>query len=163
MNSQKVRGDKTEREAVALLSNMLGAGWRRKLGAGRKDDEGDIDGPGTIVQVRSCQQPAQLATVLELKAHASAEQQRRAGARHGLALVKATTVIGTVWRVAVTVNQFHALGGPPIFCGDVEGRWSASNTAAIVPAVVDAWVTLPDRRILVASLARWAADWREAT
>jgi hypothetical protein len=52
-NSQKNKGDEGEREVQALLRDLLGRpNIRRALGAGRKDDVGDIDGvPQTAVQV----------------------------------------------------------------------------------------------------------------
>lgn len=52
-NSSKGKGDRGELEAQALLRELLGDDKvRRSLGAGRKDDVGDIDGvPQTAVQV----------------------------------------------------------------------------------------------------------------
>ncbi len=49
----KNKGDNGEREVQALLRDILGLPpVRRALGAGRKDDVGDIDGvPNTAVQV----------------------------------------------------------------------------------------------------------------
>jgi Holliday junction resolvase len=49
----KAKGDRGEREVVSLLQRLLRLpGIRRALGAGRKDDVGDIDGvPNTAVQV----------------------------------------------------------------------------------------------------------------
>lgn len=43
-SSSKRKGDSAEREVGALLSDQLGVTVRRKLGAGRMDDEGDLDG-----------------------------------------------------------------------------------------------------------------------
>lgn len=37
----KRRGDQAERELAKILSDELGVRVRRKLGAGRRDDEGD--------------------------------------------------------------------------------------------------------------------------
>lgn len=52
-NPQKRRGDEAEREVAAWFSEHLGVPARRALGAGRKDDVGDIHGiPGpTVIQV----------------------------------------------------------------------------------------------------------------
>lgn len=51
-NSSKRKGDKAELEVQGILRDLLGVPARRKLGAGRKDDCGDIDGvPETVVQV----------------------------------------------------------------------------------------------------------------
>lgn len=43
-NPNKAKGDRAEREAAHLLSAMLDREVRRKLGAGRQDDTGDLDG-----------------------------------------------------------------------------------------------------------------------
>jgi hypothetical protein len=52
MNRNKRKGDRAELEVQALLRDLLGVPARRKLGAGRTDDMGDIDGvPGTCIQV----------------------------------------------------------------------------------------------------------------
>lgn len=40
----KRKGDKAELELARLLSDRLGINIRRKLGAGRIDDEGDLEG-----------------------------------------------------------------------------------------------------------------------
>ena len=61
-NPQKAKGDAAEREVAALLSDLLGFTVRRKLGAGRKDDTGDLDGipgrkpplPGLLAQCGDC-------------------------------------------------------------------------------------------------------------
>ena len=44
MNKQKNKGDAAEREAAKLLAEATGLPVRRKLGAGRQDDVGDLDG-----------------------------------------------------------------------------------------------------------------------
>jgi Holliday junction resolvase len=50
----KRKGDNAEREVAAILADQLGYRIRRKLGAGRTDDEGDIDGlPYCTVEVKS--------------------------------------------------------------------------------------------------------------
>ena len=43
-NSSKRKGDKAELEVERIIGDLLGLPIRRKLGAGRKDDMGDIDG-----------------------------------------------------------------------------------------------------------------------
>lgn len=51
-NPSKDKGDRAERELAALLTDQLGIPMRRKLGAGRTDDTGDIDGlPGWTTTV----------------------------------------------------------------------------------------------------------------
>lgn len=50
---QKRRGDRAEREIAAILTDRLGTLVRRKLGAGRQDDEGDLEGlPGVTIEVK---------------------------------------------------------------------------------------------------------------
>jgi hypothetical protein len=50
--SSKRKGDKAELEVQGLLRDLLGVSARRALGAGRKDDVGDIHGvPNTVIQV----------------------------------------------------------------------------------------------------------------
>ena len=52
MHPSKRLGDKTEREAVALLHDLFGYDVKRELGAGRAADEGDISGmPDLTIQV----------------------------------------------------------------------------------------------------------------
>jgi hypothetical protein len=43
-NSSKRKGDRAELEVQGLIRDLLGIPARRKLGAGRLDDMGDIDG-----------------------------------------------------------------------------------------------------------------------
>lgn len=53
-NPQKAKGDRAERECAAMIEALTGWPARRKLGAGRSDDTGDIDGvPDTVIQVKS--------------------------------------------------------------------------------------------------------------
>ena len=51
-SAAKRKGDAAELEVQAILSDLLGVPARRALGAGRKDDVGDIHGvPDTVIQV----------------------------------------------------------------------------------------------------------------
>lgn len=53
-NPQKRRGDAAEREIAKILADLTGHPVRRKLGAGRQDDQGDIDGvPSTTIEVKA--------------------------------------------------------------------------------------------------------------
>lgn len=52
-NPSKAKGDRGEREVAKLLADLTGYPVRRKLGAGRADDTGDLDGiPNTTAQVK---------------------------------------------------------------------------------------------------------------
>ena len=51
-SSSKRKGDRGELEVQAILRELLGVPARRALGAGRRDDVGDITGvPNTVIQV----------------------------------------------------------------------------------------------------------------
>lgn len=86
MNRAKRKGDVAEREAAALISELTGWNVRRKLGAGRRDDVGDLDGvPSTVVQVVN---RADVALALRLKVPACVEQQARDGATFGCVFLR---------------------------------------------------------------------------
>ena len=101
-NPQKRKGDSAEREAAEILTDLLGTPCRRKLGAGRQDDTGDIDGvPGHIVQVASWKDTAAAARIKPPEA----EQQRiNANATHAATLVRFR---GGTWRVVLTLEQWR--------------------------------------------------------
>jgi hypothetical protein len=72
-NPQKARGDRAEREIAAIVADLTGWPVRRKLGAGRAEDTGDLYGiPSTVAQVKS------YADVTRATSHAlgQLEQQR---------------------------------------------------------------------------------------
>ena len=110
-NRAKDKGDRAEREAAALLADLLGYKVRRKLGAGRADDTGDLDGvPDTVVQV------ADWADALRAVRHKpiGAEAQREnAGATFAFSMVR---LRGGVWRCVLTPEQMATYvresGGP---------------------------------------------------
>lgn len=104
-NPQKAKGDRAEREAAELLSDLLGTTVRRKLGAGRTTaaggDTGDLDGvPGHIIQVASWADTAKAAMLKP----GEAEQQRiNAGADHAATLIRFR---GGTFRVVLTLEQW---------------------------------------------------------
>ena len=100
-NPQKRKGDAAEREAAELLTDLLGTPCRRKLGAGRQDDCGDIDGvPDHVIQVASWKDTAAAARIKPPEA----EQQRlNAQARHAATLVRFR---GGTFRVVLTLEQW---------------------------------------------------------
>lgn len=100
-NPQKRKGDSAEREAADLLSSLLGIPVRRKLGAGRQDDTGDLDGiPDHIVQVANWRDTAAAARIKPPEA----EQQRiNANTTHAATLVRFR---GGTWRVVLTLEQW---------------------------------------------------------
>ncbi len=103
-NAAKGRGDRAEREAAELLSLLLGTTIRRKLGAGRLDDQGDLDGLSDFVlQVADWKDVARAAR----EKPAGAEQQRHhAKAAHAATFVRFR---GGTWRVVLTPEQWARL------------------------------------------------------
>ena len=101
MNRQKAKGDRAEREAAELLSDLLSTPVRRKLGAGRQDDTGDLDGvPDHVVQIADWKDTAAAARIKPPEA----EQQRiHANATHAATLIRFR---GGTWRVVLTLEQW---------------------------------------------------------
>ena len=102
-NPSKRKGDVKELEAAALLSSLTGFSVRRKLGAGRLDDTGDIDGvPDTVIQVADWKDVLRAIWEKPL----GAEQQRiNAGAGHAATMV---WLPRRGFRVVMTPEQFAA-------------------------------------------------------
>lgn len=101
-NSSKRKGDSAEREAAAILSDLTGWNARRKLGAGRKDDEGDLEilGRDTTIQVASWKN---VAAAVRQKPRECVQQQERAGTTFGCTWIRLS---GGEWRVVMTPEQF---------------------------------------------------------
>ena len=99
--TSKRKGDEAEREVAALLTDLLGLPVRRKLGAGRKDDVGDLDGiPDTVVQVVNRRD---LWVAMRLKPPACEQQQQNAGATFGATAVR---MVGGRWLFVLTPTQY---------------------------------------------------------
>ena len=111
--SAKRKGDRAERELAALLCEHLGSDCRRKLGAGRKDDQGDLDlivnGEPVIVQVADYSNPLE---AISRKLPTVLEQTANAGANLGVLAVRRR-------------------GGKWLFCMDAEmfATWAREATA----------------------------------
>jgi len=100
----KRKGDAAELEAARLLAEHTGWPVRRKLGAGRADDTGDLDGvPSTVVQVKAYRdiQRAVRETLDELPT-----QQTNAGATFGFGMVRRP---GGRWFAVLSVEQVCTL------------------------------------------------------
>lgn len=103
-NPSKNKGDRAELEVQAMLREHLGVPARRALGAGRKDDIGDITGvPNTTIQVAAWKE---VTTAMRLKPKECAEQQARAGTTFGATFLR---LYGGDYRVVLTPEQFYAL------------------------------------------------------
>jgi hypothetical protein len=100
-NPSKAKGDAGEREIAALLADLTGFPVRRKLGAGRQDDQGDLDGiPDTVVQVVNRRD---LWAAMRLKPPACEIQQANAGATFGATAVR---MVGGRWLFVLTPAQY---------------------------------------------------------
>lgn len=97
----KAKGDRGELEAAHLLTELLGFRVRRKLGAGRMDDTGDLDGVHDwTLEVKRTQSVAigvrdGLADVVR--------EQANAATTFGAAMIRAD---GGQWFIAMTPEQF---------------------------------------------------------
>jgi len=100
-NPHKSKGDAAEREIAALINGLTGWAVRRKLGAGRADDTGDLDGiPDCTAQVKNF---ADIGRGVR-EAIAGLEQQRtNAGTTHAVAFIRRP---GGRWIAVQTVEQW---------------------------------------------------------
>lgn len=103
-NTSKDKGDRFELETQAMLREHLGVPARRALGAGRKDDIGDITGvPFTVI---SCANWANVTRAVREKPVECEVQQKRALATFGATFVR---LRGGDCRVVLTPAQFFTL------------------------------------------------------
>lgn len=114
--SAKRKGDRGELEVQGLLRDHLGVPARRQLGAGRKDDIGDISGvPDTTIQVASY---ADIGRAIREKLPETVKQQERAGTLFGAlfcrrrggsyVVVLTPEMWATLWREAQPVPYSFA-------------------------------------------------------
>ncbi len=100
----KRKGNKAELEVQGMLRENLGVPARRALGAGRRDDVGDIDGvPDTAVQVANW---ADLDRAVRLKLPTLEHQMLNAGATHGALFCRRR---GGSYVVVMTPEMWFAL------------------------------------------------------
>jgi hypothetical protein len=100
-NRPKLKGDRGELEAAAICSELFGLSIRRKLGAGRQDDTGDLDGvPKHVVQVANWKD---IATALRVKPKEAEQQRINAQTEHAATLIR---LRGGEWRVSLTLEQW---------------------------------------------------------
>ena len=104
--ASKRKGDLAEREAATLIHDLLGVPARRKLGAGRLDDEGDLDGiPNTTVQVVSRSTDVVAVGVVRKPLEADL-QAERAGNTFAATFVR---IRGGTWRVVLTPEAWATM------------------------------------------------------
>lgn len=102
--SAKRKGDRAELEVQGLLRDHLGVPARRQLGAGRKDDIGDIHGvPDTTIQVAAY---ADIGRAIREKLPETVEQQNRANTLFGALFCRRK---GGGYIVVLTVDQYATL------------------------------------------------------
>ena len=100
-NSRKRRGDRAELEVAGILQDLLGYRIRRKLGAGRTDDTGDLDGiPDTVIQVADWTDALRAIREKPLDATQQATNARATFAATAIRLR------GGTWRIVLTPEQF---------------------------------------------------------
>lgn len=108
-NSAKRKGDRAELEVQGMIRDHLGIPARRALGAGRKDDIGDIHGvPHTVVQVVNWKN---IAAAVKAKPNECEQQRERAEMPFGATFVrlKGTEDGEPAFRVVMTPKQFFAM------------------------------------------------------
>jgi hypothetical protein len=104
-NSSKNKGDQYEREAAAALTDATGWPVRRKLGAGRADDCGDLDGiPDTCIQVKGY--PSDLVRSIRECLTELPAQQTNAGTTFAAGLVRRP---GGRWMAVMNLEQLATL------------------------------------------------------
>lgn len=104
-NSAKRKGDKAELEAAGLLSDLTGWNVKRKLGAGRAEDTGDLYGlPDCVVQVKN--RPGDPLRSLREALDSCPKQQANAGTTFGMSMIRRP---GGRWFVAMTPEQAMTL------------------------------------------------------
>lgn len=107
----KRAGDQAELEAVRLLADLTGHEGRRLLGAGRKDDIGDLDFPAlrTAIQVTRVLHPEKdLVSRLTSKLADAETQAARSGLPGAIVLARVSTPHNSVWwRAAWRGSEAH--------------------------------------------------------
>lgn len=100
----KRKGDRAELEAQGLWRDHTGVAARRALGAGRRDDIGDITAiPHTVCQVVNWRD---VAAAVRAKPKEAEDQRERAGMPFACTFVR---LKGGEFRVVMTPEQFFAM------------------------------------------------------
>jgi len=101
--TSKRKGDRAEIEAATLIADLTGYPVRRKLGAGRADDTGDLDGvPDHVIQVCNW---SRVAEAVSQKPIGAEEQRVNAGVGYAATFIR---IRGGTWRVVLTPEQWCA-------------------------------------------------------
>lgn len=103
-SSAKRKGDRAELEIAGILSDQLGVRVRRKLGAGRLDDEGDMEGLANVtIEVKSY---ADVARAVRDGLDDATREQTNAATPFGVAFIRRP---GGRWFAALTIEQWCAM------------------------------------------------------
>jgi hypothetical protein len=105
-NPSKRKGDSAELEAARLISDLLGVNAKRALGAGRKEDVGDVFGvPQTAIQVVS--RSTDVVAVGMVRKPLEADRQAlNAGETFSATFVR---IRGGTWRVVLTPEAWATM------------------------------------------------------
>jgi hypothetical protein len=99
----KRKGDTAERELAHRLTDLLGTLVRRKLGAGRADDTGDLDGLTCAVQVKNYRD---VARAIREGLHDLPAQTANAGAPYGVLFVRR---MGGSWVAVMPLEDWASM------------------------------------------------------
>ena len=103
-NPSKAKGDRAELEVQGMWRDHTGIYARRALGAGRKDDMGDITGiPHTVCQVANRKD---IAAAVRAKPLEAERQRLEAGVPFACTFLR---LRGGEYRVVMTPEQFYAM------------------------------------------------------
>ena len=100
----KRKGDRAELEIAGILADQLGVNIRRKLGAGRMDDSGDIDGLANVtIEVKNYRDIGRAVAdgIADLE-----REQLNAGTPYGVAFIRRP---GGRWVAVQTVETWCAM------------------------------------------------------
>jgi hypothetical protein len=118
-NPAKTKGDKAEREAAALLTvlapDLVVERPMRKLGAGRKDDTGDLSVlPDAAIQVKAW---ARMSRAIWTAATGAEVQAANGGLAHhvGMTLVPRARIGSVRWVMSSTCWPVELCDDPPVF------------------------------------------------
>lgn len=101
-SASKRKGDRAELEVQTLLRDHLGVPARRKLGAGRRDDQGDIEGVDNVT-IQVANWPANTLLAVRVKPVECETQRQRAGTTFAATFIR---LRGGDWRVVLTPEQW---------------------------------------------------------
>lgn len=155
---QRDRGMRAEREACALLTELTGFTVQRMANQGIRQDIGDLIGlPDTTIQVSAVpRQPKAIAARTRLKLAGLEAQQRNAGTRHGVVILRidGNNQTPVAWRAVITATHLERLGLSTL------GIPYPDTTIADAVLNAGGWTYLPNGwGRLAAPLKTWCTAW----